>query len=223
MAKSESLFSRSFRGFAPDEVIAYIDELNAAHLSSKAESDAKINALSDEISSLKKAGGENSVLREKNTELNAEIERLSTDNKNLNSSVEAQGDKIAELEQQLSGLRTELESEKIKKTAMEKNSREYEAMLADVDSILSSSRRKAEELVGEAEKRAAEIIENAQKEAKKKFEEIISQSDEHLNENMKKVKYLYRRQDELAELFKEHKAKVDSFFASVSDVTEKND
>ena len=32
---------------------------------------------------------------------------------------------------------------------------------------------------------------------------------------MKKVKYLYRRKEELDEIFKDHKSKVDAFFSSL--------
>lgn len=230
MASGENLFSRTFRGFAPDEVIAYIDELNAAQRSAKAESDAKINALSEELDAMKKNGSENEELKasaaqkdETIAEKNAEIERLTADTENQKKAIEAQGDKIAELENIVAELKTELEAAHIKNSAMEKNSKEYEAMLADVDSILSSSRRKAEELVADAERKSAEIIENAKSEAKEKTAEIISASDERVNENMKKVKYLYRRQDELAEIFREHKAKVDSFFASIPDTAGKNE
>ena len=95
-------------------------------------------------------------------------------------------------------------------------------MVADVNSILSSARRKATDLIDEAEKKAKNIIDNAHDAAKEHANRIIAESDEKVNENIKKVKYLYRRQDELAEIFKEHKAKVDNFFASLSDKDSKN-
>ncbi len=228
MANSENLFSKVFRGFSPDEVVAYIDELNAAHKNAKAECEARVNALTDELDSLKKAGEENTELKaladQKDAiiaEKDLEIERLTLDAENQRLAICEQSEKIGELEANIATLKSDLEAAGIKNAAMEQNSREYENMLADVESILSSSRRKAEELIAQAEKKAADIVANAESIAKEKAERLISESDEHLNENLKKVKYLYRRQDELAEIFREHKAKVDSFFASVSDVSDK--
>jgi len=88
-------------------------------------------------------------------------------------------------------------------------------MLADVNGILSTARREAQELITEAEKRAAQIVSDAEATAKAHADEIVSASDEKVAENMKKVKYLYRRQEELGEIFKDHKAKVEAFFASL--------
>lgn len=228
MAKSETLFSKVFRGFSPEEVVAYIDELSAAHKNAKAESDAKINSLSEELESLKNTGELNASLKSQLDEKDGiikrrdeEIERLEGDTENQRLVIVEQGDKLAILEKALADAKSEIEAAAIRNAAMEKNSKEYEHMLADVESVLSTARRKAEELISEAEKRASEIVKSAENEAKAKSERIISQSDEHLNENMKKVKYLYRRQDELAEIFRDHKAKVDSFFAALSDASDK--
>ena len=224
MANSEPIFSKVFRGFSPDEVIAYIDVLNAAYKNAKSESDAKINALMSEINASKHAGDENSSLRtvieEKENiikEQTEQIERLTADAENQRLAMVAQSEKTAELEKQLFNLKSELEAADIKNAAMVQNSKEYEKLLADVDSILSSSRRKAEELILEAEKKAEAIVANAEKQAKDKYDSLMAEADEKLDENLKKVKYLHRRQDELAELFKDHKSKVDSFFASISD------
>lgn len=236
MAKGETLFSKVLRGFAPDEVIAYIDELNAAHRNAKSECDARINSLSEELESLKKEieanGSLKSQLDEKDEVIkhkDEEIERLNNDAENQRLAIVDMGEKMSLLENKLSDAKnelneakTEIEAAAIKAAAMEKNSKEYEQMLADVESVLATARRKAQELLHEAEQRASEIVESAEKEAKAKSERIISEADEHLNDNMKKVKYLYRRQDELAEIFRDHKAKVDSFFATISDVSDKN-
>ncbi len=217
MAHNDNLFTKSFRGFSPEEVIAYIEELNAAHRNAKAESDSKIHALSEELDFLKDADRQCKEAKAAFADKEEEIARLTGDNENQRLAIEAQGDKILALENEIKELRTKLESSEIKSAAMEANSKEYEAMLADVDSILSGARRQAENLIAEAEKRASEIINDAEIKAKDKSAHIIAESVEKLNENLKKVKYLYRRQDELTELFKDHKAKVDSFFASISD------
>ena len=100
MAKDETLFSKVFRGFSPDEVIAYIDELNAVHRSSRTEYEAKVNALNDELASLKSSVMENAALKTLNEEkdavvlqLNAEIERLNNDNENQRLAMSAQSER----------------------------------------------------------------------------------------------------------------------------------
>lgn len=228
MAKGETLFSKVFRGFSPDEVTVYIDELNAAFRNAKVENEAKINALNEELMAAKhfkdEVEGLKKELEQKELVIckqNEQIERLNIDTENQRLAIATQNEKVMSLEENIHNLKSELEAAEIKNAAMVQNSKEYESMLADVDSILASSRRKAEELIAEAEKKAAEIISNAEAAAKAKSEQIISESDEHLNDNLKKVKYLRRRQDEIAEIFKEHKAKVDSFFASLSDTSDK--
>ena len=234
MAKKEKLFSRVLRGFAPDEVIAYIDELGSSHKKIIFEKDSEITKLSEQLekaketdAKLSKANEELEVCRKECVAKDEEIARLTLDTENQRQAIASQGDKISELEAEIAGVKAELEALQIKNTALESNSKEYESMLADVDSILTGARRQAEALViqaqeqaqtivNDAQKQADGVINNAELDAKEKAKNIITQADEKLSENLKKVKYLYRRKDELAELFKEHKAKVDSFFASIS-------
>ena len=56
-------------------------------------------------------------------------------------------------------------------------------MLADVNGILSTARRNAEELIEEAEKRAKQIVSEAEQDAKAHAEQIVSASDEKVAEN----------------------------------------
>lgn len=234
MAKKEKLFSRVLRGFAPDEVIAYIDELGSSHKKIILEKDSEITKLAEQLekaketdAKLSKANDELDICRKESMSKDEEIARLTLDTENQRQAIASQGDKISELESELAGVKAELEALQIKNTALENNSKEYESMLVDVDSILTGARRQAEALViqaqeqakvivNDAQKQADGVINNAEIDAKEKAKSIITQADEKLSENLKKVKYLYRRKDELAELFKEHKAKVDSFFASIS-------
>ncbi len=234
MAKKEKLFSRTLRGFSPEEVIAYIDELGSSHKKIMLEKDSEISKLSEQLEKAKdaeaklaNASEELEKLREQSLAKDEEIARLTQDSENQRAAIASQGDKLAELENALTNAKSELEALQIKNSALESNSKEYESMLADVDSILTGARRQAEALVIQAQEQAQAIVNDAQKQAdgvinsaeidaKEKAKNIITQADEKLNENLKKVKYLYRRKDELAELFKEHKAKVDSFFASIS-------
>ena len=229
MANSENLFSRSFRGFSPDEVVAYIDELNRSIFNVKKQYESQIFQLNEEISALRNANENLSHLKDELSEkdnqialLKEEVERLTIDTENQRSAIAAQADVDLVLRSENEELKTSVEALNRKCSAMEENAKEYESMVADVNSILSSARRKATDLIDEAEKKAKNIIDNAHDAAKEHANRIIAESDEKVNENIKKVKYLYRRQDELAEIFKEHKAKVDNFFASLSDKDSKN-
>ena len=224
MAKPEKLFSSAFRGFDREEVVAYIDELNRATQNAAAQNEARIAELSGEIASLKQVDEQNANLRKQALENKAqldeaaeEIERLKNDAENQRLAISAAGERALALEAEVERLKTELAAEQRKAAAMEENAKEYDSMLADVGGILSTARRKAEDLISEAGKRAEQIVGAAEQQAKAQANKLLSESDEKVAENMKKVKYLYRRQDELAELFKEHKAKVDSFFTSLQD------
>ena len=229
MANSENLFSRSFRGFSPDEVVAYIDELNRSIFNVKKQYESQISQLNEEISALRNANENLSHLKDELSEkdnqialLKEEVERLTIDTENQRSAIAAQADVDLALRNENEELKTSVEALNRKCSAMEENAKEYESMVADVNSILSSARRKATDLIDEADKKAKNVIDNTHDAAKEHANRIIAESDEKVNENIKKVKYLYRRQDELAEIFKEHKAKVDNFFASLSDKDSKN-
>lgn len=222
MANSENLFSVTFRGFSRAEVIAYINEMNRSYQNTGSQYEARIEALNRELDSLRQLKEQNERISAENAEkseqcaaLADEIERLKNDVENQRRAIAAQGEQALEAQAEIERLKTELEAANRTSAAMEANAKEYDAMLADVNNILSTARRKAEELVDEAGKKAEEIVASAEKLAKDNANRILAESDEKLSENMKKVKYLYRRQDELAEIFKQHKAKVDSFFSSL--------
>lgn len=222
MPHLDSLFSVTFRGFSREEVAAYIAEMNRSFKESGAKYDAQIASLKEELESLKAAKEQCGEIQKEVAErdetigkLNEELERLKNDRKNANLAASAAEERAATASKTVEGLKTELEAERIKSAAMEANAKEYDSMLADVNGILSTARREAQELITEAEKRAAQIVSDAEATAKAHADEIVSASDEKVAENMKKVKYLYRRQEELGEIFKDHKAKVEAFFASL--------
>ena len=212
MPHLDSLFSVTFRGFSREEVAAYIAEMNRSFKESGAKYEAQIASLKEELESLKAAKEQCGEIQKEVAErdetigkLNEELERLKNDRENAKLAASAAEERAATASKTVEGLKTELEAERIKSAAMEANAKEYDSMLADVNGILST----------EAEKRAAQIVSDAEATAKAHADEIVSASDEKVAENMKKVKYLYRRQEELGEIFKDHKAKVEAFFASL--------
>jgi len=92
-----------------------------------------------------------------------------------------------------------------------------EAVSAQVQEVLEKSRNEAKELIDRAKVMADRIISEAREKASVDCEKVKAESQELVSNNLKKVKYLYKRKDELADIFREHKSKVDSFFASLSD------
>ena len=222
MPHLDSLFSVTFRGFSREEVAAYIAEMNRSFKESETKYEARLASLQEELDGLKAAGEKCGEMQkdvserdEKISSLQEEIERLKTDKENARLAATAAEEHANGAYQTIEKLKTELEAERIKTAAMEANAKEYDSMLADVNGILSTARRNAEELIEEAEKRAKQIVSEAEQDAKAHAEQIVSASDEKVAENMKKVKYLYRRQEELGEIFKDHKTKVEAFFASL--------
>lgn len=222
MAQSDYLFSVSLLGFSREEVAAYIAEMNRSFKETGANYEAQIASLKEETEKLKAENlncgeiqKELSARDEKIASLEEELERLRNDVENARLAVTAAEDHAKDAENAVVQLKTDLEAERIKSAAMEANAKEYDAMLADVNGILASARRKAEEVVEEAEKRAKAIVSDAEEKAQSQANAIEAASEEKVAENMKKVKYLYRRQDELNEIFQDHKAKVDAFFSSL--------
>lgn len=222
MPHSDYLFSVSLFGFSREEVAAYIAEMNRSFKESGAKYESQIALLNEELEKLRLSDAKCGEIQkavadkeEKITALEEEIARLKNDTENARLAVAAAEDHAKESENAARQLKTDLEAERIKASAMEANAKEYDSMLADVNGILSTARRKAEELIAEAEKRAAQIVADAEKRAQENADEIVAASDEKVAENMKKVKYLYRRKEELDEIFKDHKSKVDAFFSSL--------
>ncbi|MCR5353766.1 MAG: hypothetical protein K6D98_05610 [Clostridiales bacterium] len=229
MNKNEKLFSLAFRGYDQSEVLAYIEVLDNAMKKANKENQDKIEDLNSEIEKLKKALAEKEEellsLEEKENEikeLKEELAKITEDNENQREAIASQGDELLKIKEENEKLKAFAEQAKIKNEALEENSKEYALIVADVNNILSEARRKATELVKDASSKSEEIITEAKSKAKEEADAIISKSDEMLNENMRKVKYLYRRRDELAEIFKEHKAKVDDFFSSVNESIDKD-
>ncbi len=222
MAAKGTLFSKSFRGFDPDEVTAYLEELDRKAKQTLDEKDAQIAAEKAKAETLAQVQKENEALRAEKESLAGKLQTLEEENRDIKQAIAAQGEELEQIKAENGKLKTEREAIEIRCGALEENAKEYEGMLADVNHILSEARRKAEELVEDARHKASEMIDRAKADAKRQSDEIIAQSDEKVNENMKKVRYLYRRKDELAEIFREHKERVDSFFSTLPDKEDKD-
>ena len=133
MAKKEKLFSRTLSGFAPEQVMSYIDELGNSHKKIVAEKDSAIERLTEDLDRAKDAQAKldaaNAKLVEyekKISEKDEEIAKLSADTENQKEAIAAQGDKIEALESELANVKSELEALEIKNTALVNNSKEYE-------------------------------------------------------------------------------------------------
>lgn len=222
MSDNTTMFPKKLRGFDPEKVIAYIEELDANAVKTAEENkrklaslEEKIDALAEEKRALEEERDALSVHKAENESLKSDLAAARADNDNLCAAIAASQAEKEDLVKQLETVKAELEAAKLRESAVGENAKEYETMLADVGAILAEARAEAGKVIGEAKSRAEEILSDAKAEASVKSKKLLEESEEKVNENMRKVKYLYRRRDELAAIFRKHKEEVDSFFAAV--------
>ena len=209
MSENPSLFKKCIYGFQPAEVISYIEALDAKVAQAKADADAKVAEAKAMLQSKSADSGKSAADAK-------EIERLQNELADKDAAIMAQVNALGELQKENAALKKELEDMRIKKTALEETSKQYDGMLAEVDTILARARREAEDLVTDAKRTADNIVEDAKASAKKQSDAIVAEADEMLGESLKKVRYLDQRKDELDALFRRHKESVDEFFKSVN-------
>ena len=231
----ESLFRTSLQGFNKQDVTNYIDELNVKYKKQMKEAQDEIRSMKKEVDKMPKLRAE----IKKTDEYKAEAELLKKEIADLHAAIKAQGEDMAEKEKLLEEafrendmLKEEIASLKednlllLRDAPSELDSRNVE----EVERILDEARTEAEKVIEKANYYAKQIIDDARTKAREKEEEArrhsdeairrsdeaIRKSDEAVKDNLKKVKYLNRKKDELNDIFKNHKSKMDSFFSSIS-------
>lgn len=234
MAK-ESLFRTSLNGFNKQDVTNYIEDLNIKYKRQSEQSQDEIKLLKKELEVVPQLLEE----KGKTDELKAEIQLLKKENSDLNEAIKAQGISSAEKDQLLEEafkendlLKEELSRLKDDKIRILKNGgAEYDGNDAyELEMIFDNARKEAEQVIEKANYYAKQIIDDAKSKARQKTDEAtrisneairrgdeaLRKSDEAVKDNLKKVKYLNRKKDELNDIFKNHKSKVDSFFTAIS-------
>ena len=225
MAK-DSLFRTSLQGFNKQDVTDYIDNLNIRY-------NKQTDELEDEITALKKeleAMPELIRAKEDYDKLKEENELLQKEKNDLADALKAQGAELEEKEQLLEEAFSENAEYRKRIKQLEATSKDYlssntgrDNFTEEFEEILSQARKEAESVIVRAKELAGEIVDTAKEKARVQEEtaraqaqEAIRQSDEAVRDNLKKVKYLNRKKDELSGIFKNHKTQMDSFFTSIT-------
>lgn len=227
---NESLFRTSLSGFNKQDVTNYIEELNVRYNKQTQELENEIKSLNKELDKMP------SLLeaKEKYDKLKEEKESLAKEKKDLEEAMKEMAKTLEEKEQLLDEALEENASLSKRVRSGEKEGFAApkaaassitvdDSLSEEFEEILGEARREAQSVIAQAQSLAEEIVNNAKEkarlhteEARAKAEEVVRQSDEAVRDNLKRVKYLNRKKDELSGIFKSHKDQMDSFFTSVS-------
>lgn len=216
MAK-QKLFKSAFRGYNKKDVMTYIENLDIQAVNTKKELEGKIRELESQLEVLpqlkkdKQAYDEliikHASLEKEKQDLESAVTALGQEHEQKVSMLES---KISELSAQNALLEQQLEQAK----EVQEN---FEEEKKELSQILESARNEAASLIEKAKTSAEKIIADAKHNASVQAQNIKNQSAELISTNLKKVKLLSRKKDELAQIIKDHKSKVDSLFSSISD------
>ena len=216
MAK-QKLFKSAFRGYNKKDVLSYIETLDIQAVNTRQELEGKIRELESTLEILP------GLQKDKQTldELIIKHRSLEKEKLDLESAVTALGQeheqKVSMLESKISELSAQnalLEQELANAIEYQNN---YEEEKNELSQILESARYEATLLIEKAKASAEKIISDAKRTASVQAQNIKNQSAELISTNLKKVKFLTHKNDERAQIIKEHKSKVDSIFSSISD------
>ncbi len=198
MAKREKMFSTSIGGFRKSEVVEFIEDINRKAKVTKESYEFEIARLESEVSELE----HKSHLLEEATEKLSEYENK---NRLLEDDVDNQRKIIADLG-------SENETLKAKVAELEKDYYIFKEKAAKYDKDLECSAG----IVERARTEAGELLEKAKTEAREYAEKIKADSEKLIAENLKKVKYLYKRRDELLSAFEKVKNAAGGFYDNIT-------
>ena len=190
MSKKEKLFKGALGGFKKSEVISYIEELNCKARIAREQYEFELSKVSDESAALRQENEALTLEKERVDSLVAENEMLKDDIENQKSTIEALSGEIEELKAQLSA-----EKEKCVRYA------EKEALSGDV---LENAHRQAKSIIDSANQKGAEIVENAR-----------IKSEREVADNVRKVKYLHARRDDMIKAFGKVKEAAGEFYGDI--------
>ena len=224
----KKLFRSAVGGYNKDDVKKYIEEIDIAATEAKQALESRIRELESENASLTEKLSELDELRTAKAEaaeLSEKNKALEEEKSSLEASVIAQGEKLEEVQALLEkavseneALTAENASVLEKLTALEEQkAKEDEENANTIKNLLESARNEASALLTRAKDAAERIVTDAKEKAQRDSEKAKEESDELVKVNLEKVRYLHKKKTELADIFREHKAKVDSLFSTISD------
>lgn len=209
MSHTKKLFSASIGGFNRAQVVEYLEEMNRKARIEKEQAEFEISRLESEAAEL-------ASLREKFSEITEKLAEIEKQNELLKSDIENQRATIEALQiscDSLSVRNAELEKEV---PALREKALVYEQDKQNAGGILARAKAEAEKLFSQAKSDAAALLEKSRKEASEHAEKVNAESEKLVEENIRKVKYLYRRRDELLSAFQKVKDAAGGFYDSVA-------
>ena len=212
---NNKLFRSAIGGYNKQDVKKYIEELDIAATNAKEELEGKVRELENEkdelFSKLSSLEEELPSLRKAQESADALLEEKTA----LEASIIAQAEKYKE---EIDELRVDnsLLLEQIANMQEEKAKEEQEAANV-IKNLLERARQEAQELVSKAKDAADKIVSDAKEKATADAQKTKEESNELVKTNLEKVRYLNKRKNELSDIFRDHKSKVDSFFSAIAD------
>ena len=217
MAKN-SLFKTSLFGYRKKDVTQYLDDLNVRYNQRGDELSGEITELRRELEEEKESLS--AALSQKEhqvSELSALYEKSKEENNALCNKINELGSLLEEARKEnldsqtrLSRMQNEIDQKKLEleqeKEALENKAKaEEEEFSLKVEGILSQVRAEAEAVIAKANETAANIIASAKKKVTEKTAAFSANKESTPSSRIK---------DSFSDIFKNHKAKLDSIFSA---------
>lgn len=215
MRNNKKLFSGAVGGFNKSQVVEYIEELNRKAKMAEEQFEFQIARLEAQLSEIETKTSDYDEIKENLDALQNEKNMLLDDvnnQKELIASLQAERDK-------LSARVTELE---IDYETYKAKAAKYDEDLLNSGGILERAKSEAARTLSSTKAEASEILREATDSAKQTAQRILADSEKQVAENIRKVKYLYKRRDELLSAFEKVKDAAGGFYESISAALTKN-
>ena len=215
MRQNKKLFSGAIGGFKKSQVVEYIEELNRKAKISEEQSEFQIARLEEQLSEIETKTSDYDEIKESLTALENEKNMLLDDVNNQKEIISALQTERDELSKRVAELERDYDTYKAK-------AEKYDNDVLNSGGILERAKAEAAKTISATKAEASEIIREATEKAKKTAQNILSDSEKQVAENIRKVKYLYRRRDELLSAFEKVKDAAGGFYESITAALTKN-
>lgn len=215
MQKNKKLFSGALGGFKKSQVVEYIEELNRKAKIAGEQSEFQIARLEQQLSEIESKTADYDDIKENLASLENERNMLLDDvnnQKEIISSLQRERDEFAS---RLAELERDYETYKNKAAR-------YDEDVLNSGGILERAKSEAARTLSATKAEASEILREATESAKQTAQRLLADSEKQVAENIRKVKYLYKRRDELLSAFEKVKDAAGGFYESISAALTKN-
>lgn len=209
-----------------DEVKASFESLNLrysdtyAHLeAANRELSEKNTALSDEKERASRLESEKETLLKECSELRSKCEKLESENKLLADDVSNQRSIILAQQAEKDSLSQKLVLSESESERYRIKAEKYDSDKIVAGDICERANAEAAKILSEARTRASDILAKAKLEADK----AVAESEAEVAENMKKIRYLYKRREELLGAFRKVKDAAGGFYDNIASAFSDNE